>query len=73
MGCVLLLTHFGVVMSGKRCVKCRSISKLAEPEPIMIPARSSMTATEVEANCSPAIARDDKCLLMFLSFAIPPR
>ena len=39
----------------------------------MIPARSSMTATEVVARDFPVIARDAKCLLMFTSLAIPPR
>ena len=73
MGCVLFITHFGVVMIGKRWVKWRNISKLAEPDPIMIPARSSMTATEVVASDCPVIARDAKCLLMFTSLAIPPR
>ena len=60
-------------MIGRRCVKWRNISKLADPEPIMIPARSSITATEVDARAFPVIARDAKCLLMFASFAIPPR
>ena len=39
----------------------------------MIPARSSITATDVEASDFPVIAREARCLLMFASFAIPPR
>ena len=40
-------------MIGSRWVKCRSISKLADPDPIMIPARSSNTGTNVVANVFP--------------------
>ena len=60
-------------MIGSRWVKWRSISKLAEPEPIMMPARNSMTGTDVLANSVPVRAREAKCLLIFTSFAIPPR
>ena len=40
---------------------------------MMIPARSSMTATDVVASDVPVIALDAKCLLMLTSFAIPPK
>ena len=60
-------------MIGKRWVKWRNISKLADPEPIIIPARSSRTGTEVVARDCPVIARDAKCLLMLTSLAIPPK
>ena len=73
IGCVRFETHFGVVMTGKRCVKCRSISKDAEPEPIIIPARISITGTFPLANWRPVFARDSRCWLICLSFAIPPR
>ena len=38
-----------------------------------MPARSSKTGTDVDANSFPVLARDARCLLIFLSFAIPPR
>ena len=40
---------------------------------MMMPARSSNTGTDVDANSLPVLTRDARCLLMFLSFAIPPR
>jgi len=55
----------GVVMIGKRWVRWRSISKEADPDPIMMPARSSRTGTDVEARFVPVSIREVRCLLRF--------
>jgi hypothetical protein len=38
-------THLGVTMTGSTSVKYRSISKLADPDPMMTPARISTVGT----------------------------
>ena len=48
-----LSTHRGVTMTGSTSTRYRSISKLAEPEPMMIAARSSVTGTGPSARIWP--------------------
>ena len=50
-------------MIGNRCVIWRTISNEAEPDPIIIPARSSSTGTPYFANEAPVFALEARCWL----------
>ena len=73
IGWVGLSTHRGVTIAGRCSVRYRSISNDAEPLPMMMPARNSMTGTPVLASTLPTERRDSRCLLRFSSLAMPPR
>ena len=45
IGWILLRTHFGVVITGSRSVRCRIISNDADPEPTTMPACSTTVST----------------------------
>ena len=50
-------THFGVTITGSTSVRYRSISKLADPEPITTAARSSTVSTGPAARTVPTSCR----------------
>ena len=58
-----VFTHFGVIMTGNRWTRYRRISKEAEPEPMIIAARSTVTGTPAEASAPSTSRREDRCLL----------
>ena len=53
IGCTCVSTHLGVTIAGSTSTRFRSISKLAEPDPMMTAARSSVTGTGPEASTRP--------------------
>ena len=53
MGWHSVRTHFGVTMTGSTSVRYRSISKLADPDPITAAARSSTHSTGPAASTRP--------------------
>ncbi len=60
IGWHLVLTHDGVVMTGSTSVKCRIISKLTEPDPMITAARSSVTGTVPAERTRPTSCRLDR-------------
>jgi hypothetical protein len=67
-----VLTHFGVIIIGNLSTRYRNISKDAEPEPIIIAARSTVTGTPVEASAVSTSRREGKCLLKFAPVSPSP-
>jgi hypothetical protein len=58
-----LLTHRGVTITGSRSVRYRSISKDAEPEPMITAARSTVVGTPLASRISPTSLRESRCSL----------
>ena len=50
-------THRGVIMTGRRSVRCRRISNDALPEPMITAARNSVTGTPAAASSAPVSCR----------------
>jgi hypothetical protein len=74
MGCSRLSTHLGVIITGSRSVRCRSISKLADPEPMTTAARSTAVGTPEASSTSPTRSREAMCVLSSSpAGASPPR
>ena len=69
MGWHLVSTHLGVTITGSTSTRYLSISKLAEPAPMITPARISTTSTPVEASTRPTSCRLSRCSLSTSSFA----
>ncbi len=61
MGWILLCTHFGVVMTGRRSVKCRIISNEADPDPTITPACNTTVSMPESIRMSPTTFRDSRC------------
>src|SRR5947209_3228158 len=61
IGWILLRTHFGVVITGNRSVRWRTISKDAEPDPITMPACSTTVSTPDSIRILATLFRDCRC------------
>ncbi len=61
MGCTRVSTQRGVTIAGSTSTRLRSISKLADPEPMMTAARSSVTGTGPDASTRPTSCRLARC------------
>lgn len=58
MGWIRLRTQRGVTMTGSRSVRYRSISKLAEPEPMITAARNTTAGVGASSRIWPTSARE---------------
>ena len=58
IGWILLCTHFGAVIAGSRSVRCRIISKDAEPDPMTMPACRTTVSMLDPISIWPTFARD---------------
>lgn len=54
-------TQLGVTITGSRSVRYRSISKDAEPDPMMTAARSTAVGTPDSSRIRPTSLRDRRC------------
>lgn len=61
IGWIRVETQLGVTMTGSRSVRYRSISKDAEPEPMMTAARSTVTGTPASSRMRATSARERRC------------
>ena len=66
-------THLGVTMIGKWLTRSRITSKAAEPGPIIIPARTSVTGTLPLRNSRPVSRREVRCSDWASLGTSPPR
>ncbi|MGY1718214.1 hypothetical protein ACI8AG_04085 [Blastococcus sp. SYSU DS0552] len=74
IGWIRLCTHRGVTITGNRSVRCRSISKDADPEPRTTAARSTTVGTPEPSRIAATSARERRCGESSSSAgAIPPR
>ena len=71
MGWHLVLSHFGVIITGSLLTKSRIISKEALPEPTIIPARKVVVANVPVFKISSTFFLEDKCFDNDVSFTIP--
>ena len=61
IGWILLCTHLGVVMTGRRLVRWRTISNDADPEPMMTPACRIIVSTPDAIRIRPTSVRECRC------------
>ncbi len=61
MGWIRTSTHRGVIITGSRSVRCRSISKDTDPEPMMTAAWSTVVGTPEASRISPTSRRESRC------------
>ena len=73
MGCDLVNTHFGVIITGSFSHKSRMISKEELPEPTIIPARNTVKLKAPSESIFSTFFRDQRCLDRLSSLTIPLR
>ncbi len=74
MGCASVDTHRGVIMIGNRSTRYRRISNDAEPEPMIMAARNTVTGTEPDARAVSTSRREARCSLSLSPISPkPPR
>ena len=74
MGCTRLCTQRGVTIAGSRSLRYRSISKLADPEPMMTAAWRTVVGPPEPSSTRPTSARDARCgESRWPSGTMPPR
>ncbi len=71
IGWHLVLSHFGVIITGSLLTKSRIISKEALPEPTMMPALKVVMAKRPVLRTSSTAFREAKCLDKITSLTIP--